>query len=75
MTAVSVWKCCGEMRSNLDVLFEVLPGDCVSDSLVNIVECLLEYAGGHILLLLVLIQHFEQHIIRKRKGYIYIYIL
>ena len=59
------------MHSNLDVLFEVLPGDCVCDALVNIVKCLLEYPGGHVLLLLVLIQHFQQHLVRKEKVICY----
>jgi hypothetical protein len=43
------------LNDALDMWLQVLPGDSVCDSLVNIVECLLEDSGSHVLLLLVLI--------------------
>ena len=53
----------------LDVWFEVLPGDGMCDALVDIVERLLEDSGGHILLLLVLIQHLQQHLHRPTQTW------
>jgi len=56
------------LHSDLDVLLEVLPGDGVRDALVDVVERLLEYPRGHVLLLLVLVQHLEQHLLTNIKA-------
>lgn len=39
----------------------------MSDALVDVVERLLEYSGSHVLLFLVLIQDFQQHLVHKRE--------
>lgn len=39
----------------LDVRFEVSPCQSMCYALVDVVECLLEYSGSHILLFLVLV--------------------
>lgn len=50
------------LYSYLDVWFKVFPRQSVCYALVDVVECLLEYSGSHVLLFLVLIQDFQQHL-------------
>lgn len=50
------------MMAYLNVWFEVFPCDSMGYPLVNVVERLLEYSGSHILIFLVLIQDFQQHL-------------
>lgn len=44
-----------ELKQYLDVWFEVSPCQSMSDTLVDIVESLLEHPWSHVLLLLVLV--------------------
>lgn len=46
----------------LDVRLEVFPGDGVSNTLVNIVQGLLQDSGCYVLLLFIVIQHLQQHL-------------
>lgn len=44
-----------ELKQYLDVWFEISPCQSMGDTLINIVESLLEHSWSHVLLLLVLV--------------------
>lgn len=49
----------------LDMWFEVSPCQSMCDTLIDIVQSLLEHSWSHILLLLVLVQNFQQNLVGK----------
>lgn len=51
----------------LDVWLQIFPGQGMRYALIDVVDCLLEYSGSHILLFLVLIQNFQQHLVDSGK--------